>query len=151
MKHACLLMVMFVSVPHPYAAQIGMYQRGTIVRMRMSECLLQRGVMASLSGAPQQQKDELCPEYTLVTDKVVYVIVGKMSNELLPLAETTDFRFRKNELLVRVDDDRHEARFKIKEMTLRRQWELEEQRHQERAAPPAASQAEPAVSMSRSQ
>jgi hypothetical protein len=146
MRCTYLLLLMFLTVPRPYAVQLAVYQRGSIVRMRMSECLLQRGFMASLSGASQPQNEELCPEYTLVTDKVVYVILGKPSNQLLPLAETTEFRFQKNELDVRVGD-RHEARFKIKEMTLRRQWELEEQRRRELAEAPASLQTEPSMSM----
>ncbi len=68
--------------------------------------------------------EESCPEYTLVADKVVFLIVGKSSNQLVPLAEVIDFRFQNKELAVRVDDARHESKFAIKEMTLRSQWEL---------------------------
>ena len=76
-------------------------------------------------GPPQLQRPkEACPEYTLVTDKVVFLIVGKSSNQLVPLAEVVDFRFEKKELAVRVDDARHESKFAIKEMTLRSEWEL---------------------------
>jgi hypothetical protein len=76
-------------------------------------------------GPPQSAPNEgACPKYTLVTDKVVFVIVGKSSNQLVPLAEAIDFRFQKKELAVRVDDARHESRFAIKEMTLRSEWEL---------------------------
>ena len=76
-------------------------------------------------GPPQAAPAEgPCPEYTLVTDKVVFVIVGKSSNQLVPLAETIDFRFQKKELAVRVDDARHESKFAIKEMTLRSEWDL---------------------------
>jgi hypothetical protein len=63
-----------------------------------------------------------------VTDKVVYVIVGKSSNQLVPLAEIVDFRFQNKELAVRVDDARHESKFAIKEMTLRSDWDLMEKR-----------------------
>jgi hypothetical protein len=72
-----------------------------------------------------------------VTDKVVFVIVGKSSNQLVPLAEVIDFRFQNRELAVRVDDARKESKFAIKEMTLRSEWELI-QRHieQELTAPP---------------
>lgn len=75
-------------------------------------------------GPPQSQANEgVCPEYTLLSDKVVFVIVGKNSNELVPLAENIDFRFHNKDLMVRVDDARHESKFAIKEMTLRSQWE----------------------------
>ncbi len=59
-----------------------------------------------------------------MADKVVFLIVGKSSNQLVPLAEVIDFRFQNQELAVRVDDARHESKFAIKEMTLRSQWDL---------------------------
>jgi hypothetical protein len=46
-----------------------------------------------------------------------------MSNSLIPLAQTIDFRFHKNELAVRVDDAKHEAKFAIKEMMVRSDWD----------------------------
>jgi hypothetical protein len=88
--------------------------------MRMADCLEpQHGFMAALSGAPKQEDYEQCPEYVLVADKVVYVIVGKTSGMLIPLAETTQFRIQKNELLIRVDDENHETKFQLREMVLR--------------------------------
>ena len=59
------------------------------------------------------------------------MIVGKSSNQLLPLAEITDFRFQKNELAIRVDDARHESRFLIREMALRSEWERERQKEEQ--------------------
>jgi hypothetical protein len=99
-------------------------QRGTIVRMQMAECIsAERGFMAALSGASHPSTEEFCPEYVLVADKVVYVIVGRTSSSLVPLAETTKFRFQNNELLIRIDDARHETRFGIREMVLRSEWD----------------------------
>jgi hypothetical protein len=93
--------------------------------MRMGDCMLMhRGFMTAFGPPQAAATEESCPEYTLVTDKVVYLIVGKSSNQLVPLAEVIDFRFQKKELAVRVDDARHESRFAIKEMTLRSEWEL---------------------------
>lgn len=121
-----LLVLLLLMLPAFSEAQTGMYQRGTIVRMSMGECLsVGRGFMAAMSGTPRRQSDEVCPEYTLVTEKVVYVIVGKVASQIIPLAETTEFRFHKNELLVRVDDALREARFAIREMALRPDWERE--------------------------
>ena len=75
-------------------------------------------------GPPQASGDEgACPEYVLMTDKVVFVIVGKSSNQLVPLSEVIDFRLQNRELAVRVDDARHESKFAIREMTLRSEWE----------------------------
>jgi hypothetical protein len=54
----------------------------------------------------------------------------------VPLAETIDFRFQKDQLLVRVDDAREESKFVIKEMTLPSEWEYPEA-PQKRTAKPA--------------
>jgi hypothetical protein len=90
----------------------------------MAECLVpQHGFMAALSGQQRQPDDELCPEYVLVADKVVYVIVGKTSSTLIPLAESTQFRLQKKELLIRIDDENHETGFLLREMVLRSEWD----------------------------
>jgi hypothetical protein len=129
------------SVSIASAAPIGIYQHGTVVRMRMGDCaLMHRGFMTTF-GPPQASANEgVCPEYILVTDKVVFVIVGKSSNQLVPLAEIIDFRFQNKELAVRVDDARHESKFAIKEMTLRSEWErvqkhIEDQLNESRREP----------------
>ena len=106
-------------------AWAGIYQHGTVVRMRMVDCLpVHHGFMAVMGGAPSPTGPEVCPEYTLVSDKVVFVIVGKSSDQLVPLADSVDFRFNKNELALRIDDARRESRFSIKEMILRSDWDL---------------------------
>ena len=58
-----------------------------------------------------------------MADTVVYVIIGKTSDQLLPLAEVTRFRFLKNEMLIRVDDAPEESHFHIKAMVLRPEWD----------------------------
>jgi len=102
-------------------------QEGTIVRMRMAECIAsQHAFMNAMSGTPAPV-GESCPEYVLVTKSVVYVIVGKTSDQLVPLAESTLFRMQNNEVLIRVDDARRESRFRVKEMVLRPEWERDQQ------------------------
>jgi hypothetical protein len=44
----------------------------------------------------------------------------------MPLAEIIQFRLYKNELLVRVDDEKRECHFSIKEMELRSDWERDQ-------------------------
>jgi hypothetical protein len=93
--------------------------------MRMGDCALAHKGFISAFGPPSAGvSEDSCPEYTLLTDKVVFVIVGKSSTQLVPLAEVIDFRFQNQELAVRVDDARRESKFAIKEMTLRADWEL---------------------------
>jgi hypothetical protein len=96
--------------------------------MHMGDCVLSRRGFLSAFGGPAAQPAEMavetCPEYTLVSEKVVYVIVGRSSNQLIPLADVIDFRLHRNEMLVRVDDAPHESKFSIKEMILRSEWDL---------------------------
>lgn len=102
------------------------YQQGTVTRMRTTECMPEHRLMASLSGVPAQGIGQSCPEYVLMSEKVVYVLVGKGSGHLIPLAEHIAFRLDKNEIAIRIDDEKKESRFQIREMALRTQWELEE-------------------------
>jgi hypothetical protein len=120
MKKELALMVALCSMPLAGADQLGIYQHGTVVRMRMGDCAFSHhGFMTALGGQAAQIPADICPEYTLVSDKVVFVIVGSSSNQLIPLADVIDFHFHKNELVVRVDDAKHESKFSIKEMILR--------------------------------
>jgi hypothetical protein len=124
MKHTLWLIVFFCSLQLAQAQHLGAYQHGTVVRMRMDDCAFaHHGFMVAMSGGPAQAAAQVCPEYTLVSDQVVFVIVGKSSNQLVPLAEEIDFRFHKNELVVRVDDEKQESKFTIKEMMLRSEWD----------------------------
>jgi hypothetical protein len=141
LKFTLRLVLVLTSISVVWAAPLGIYQHGTVIRMHMGDCApTHRGFMTTF-GPPQASGDEgACPEYVLMTDKVVFVIVGKSSNQLVPLAEVIDFRFQNKELAVRVDDARHESKFAIKEMTLRSEWErvqrhLEDQLHESRREP----------------
>ena len=58
-----------------------------------------------------------------MTNSVVYVIIGKSAEQLVPLAETTNFHFQNSEVLIRVDDARKESHFHVKQMVLRPEWE----------------------------
>jgi hypothetical protein len=116
------------------AAQIGMYQHGSVVRMQMTDCTLaHNGLMLAFGPPMPQPGQESCPEYTLVSPTVVYLIVGKSSNQLIPLAEIIDFRLHRRELVVRIDDAKHEGKFVIKEMMVRTEWDRL-QRHLDKQA-----------------
>jgi hypothetical protein len=124
MKRVFWLIFAVCSLPGLVAAQIGVYQHGKVVRMHMGECIpAGHGFMTTFGSPSAAVGSEPCPEYTLVSDDVVFVIVGKLSNSLIPLAETIDFRFRKNELAVRVNDAKREIKFGIKEMMVRSEWD----------------------------
>jgi hypothetical protein len=119
-----LLCVFLLVTPTLLSAQNRDRQQGTIIRMRMTDCMgPQHGFMAAMSGAGKVETGALCPEYVLVTAKVVYVITGKDSDQLIPLAEATRFRLQKNEMLIRIDDASKETHFHIKAMVLRPEWD----------------------------
>ena len=88
----------------------------------MGDCILAHHGFMVAFGPSTAVDQESCPEYSLVSKTVVFVIVGK-SNQLIPLAETIDFRLHKNEIGVRVDDAKHEAKFTIREMMVRSEWD----------------------------
>ncbi|MGB9071256.1 MAG: hypothetical protein WCC22_01175 [Terriglobales bacterium] len=134
MKRWLMLAVLFCSSLPFLLAQTRTHQQGTVVRMRMAECIPQHRLMAALSGGRKVPTGELCPEYVLVTDKVVYTIIGKDTNQLLLLAEITRFRIQHNEMLIRIDDANRESRFHVQEMTLRPEWERQQRRAEEEEA-----------------
>lgn len=125
----CLAVLMF---PLLLAAETHHTQQGTIVRMRMTDCLgPQHGFMAAMSGGGGKiETGALCPEYVLMSDQVVYVISGKTSDALIPLAEITRFRLQKNEMLIRIDDAQKESHFHIKAMLLRPEWDRNQELEQ---------------------
>src|ERR1039457_3204715 len=124
MKSTLLLALVLSGISVALAAPIGLYQHGTVVRMRMGDCMLMHRGFMNQFGPPQAaMAEEDCPEYTLVTDKVVFLIVGKSSNQLVPLSEVIDFRLQNKELAVRVDDARHESKVCINELTMRSERE----------------------------
>ena len=127
MKRSLLLVLLLCTASIAFS-QDRSRQEGTITRMRMTDCIAaQHPLMDALSGNRGIVTGDLCPEYVLLTNSVVYVIVGKRSDQLVPLAETTSFRMQHNELLIRVDDAKHESRFRVKQMLLRPEWERGQQ------------------------
>lgn len=121
-KTSLWLVLLFACAPQVWA---GVYQHGTVIRMRMAECLpAHHGFMVAFGPPAGQMGPDVCPEYTLVSDRVVFVIVGRSSDQLVPLADVIDFRLQNNEMAIRLDDARRESKFGIKEMILRAQWDL---------------------------
>lgn len=118
---ASFILVMVSLMP----AQVRSF-KGTVIRMQMAECPAQRGLMAALSGTSAGATTP-CPEYTVVSDKVVYVITGHHADQFIPLAEEVDFLVKKNELVVLSDDEKSQTRFFVKAMALRSIWEREEE------------------------
>jgi hypothetical protein len=116
--------MLLLTVSTVVLAQTRNHQQGTIIRMRMTDCMPpSHGFITVMSGGGRVDQGEVCPEYVLVAENVVYVISGKSSDQLIPLAETTKFRLQKNEMLIRIDDSPKESHFRIKAMVLRPEWD----------------------------
>ena len=134
MKRCLLLAALICAMTVSVFGENRSREEGTIVRMRMTDCVgLHRSFLGAMSGGGQAAASELCPEYVLVTSKVVYVIVGKGSDQLIPLAESTMFHIQNSEVVIRIDDARKEARFHVKEMVLRTEWDRRQQIEEEEA------------------
>jgi len=124
MKRCFLLATFLCAVQISFAANNHVREQGTIVRMRITGCIgSQHAVMDTLSGTGRIRSQQLCPEYVLVADKVVYVIIGRDSGQLLPLAQITRFYVQNNEVVVRVGDSHRETHFRVREMMMREKWE----------------------------
>jgi len=54
--------------------------------------------------------------------------VGRHAEEFIPLAEDLEFLIRKNELVLFSDDEKTKSRFFVQQMTLRTDWERDEER-----------------------
>jgi len=127
MKTTLRLVLVALTFTAFLSAQTRIYQHGTVVRMRMTQCSIPHSdVMARLAGVTVQDAGNMCQEYTLTAQNVVYEVVGRHTTDLIPLAEDIEFRLQKNELLVRIDDIKHETRFYVIAMTLRSDWERHE-------------------------
>jgi hypothetical protein len=127
MKRITLLFVFVLGAAAMLQAQ-GMWSfKGTVIKMRMADCVAQHSFLAAVSGVPAPVGAS-CPEYTVMGDKVVYVVVGRRAEEFIPLAENIDFLIRKNELVIFSDDEKTKSRFVIQQMTLRGDWEREQER-----------------------
>ena len=130
MKRISWLFVFVLSAAALMQAQGNWTFKGTVTKMQMADCTMQQhGFMAAMSGAPAQaQAPSNCPEYTVVSDKVVYVVVGRRAEEFIPLAENMDFQIHKNELVIATDDVKAQSHFVIRKMALRADWDREEAR-----------------------
>lgn len=127
MKRATLLFLFLFSAAVLMQAQSPWSFKGTVIKMRMTDCTAQHGFMAAMSGVPAQAAGS-CPEYTIMSDKVVYVAVGRQKDSFMPLAENMEFLIRKNELVTFSDDEKNRSHFTIQKMTLRSEWERDEAR-----------------------
>ncbi len=127
MKRIALLFIFAFSTAAALQAQANWSFKGTVIKMRSTDCVLQRSFMAAMSGV-SAPAGVTCPEYTVMSDKVVYVVIGRRSEAFIPLAEDRQFLIRKNEIVIFSDDEKTKSRFAIQQMILRADWDREQAR-----------------------
>lgn len=127
MKRLGMLVLLMMLAALGASAQARWSFKGTVARMRTRECT-SRGFMAAMSGGPATVAR--CQEYTILSDKVVYVVVANHGTVFMPLAEDIDFIVTRSELIVLSEDEKTRSRFSIEQMTLRVEWEREETRRE---------------------
>ncbi len=123
MKRVSLLFILALCLPAAVQAENKWSFKGTVVKMEMTECIVATGFKASLAGRPASVAS--CPEYTVMSPTVVYVVVGRHTEAFIPLAQDMDFLVRDNEVLI---SEKAKSRFVIQTMTLRSDWEREDER-----------------------
>jgi hypothetical protein len=126
MKRITLLFVFILGAAAFMQAQNRWTFKGTVIGMRMTGCVLQGGFKASFEAIPMSGVS--CPEYTVMSTKVVYVIVGRRTEAFIPLAEDMDFVVRNNEIVIFSNDEKARSRFVIQQMMLRADWDREQER-----------------------
>jgi hypothetical protein len=126
MKRTTLLFVFLLGVAALMQAQSRWSFKGTVTKMRMTGCVTQNGFKASFAALPMAGAS--CPEYTVMSSKVVYVVVGRHAEEFIPLAEDLDFLIRNNEIVIFSSDEKAKSRFVIQQMMLRDDWDREQER-----------------------
>lgn len=122
MKRIPVLLILALCSAVSMRAEDGWSFKGTVIKMQMTECVVV-GFKAKMSGQPPSVSS--CPEYTVMSPTVVYVVLGRHADAFIPLAENMDFMVRKNEILI---SEKSKSRFVIQKMTLRSDWEREEER-----------------------
>jgi hypothetical protein len=120
-KRISLLFILALSAVTVLHAEGWSFFRGTVTEMRTVDCPMPHGIVTAMAGAPSLPA-YTCPEYTVVGDRVVYVVVARRSDQFIPLAENMNFQIRKNELVTFSDNER-KSRFVIQRMTLRTEWD----------------------------
>ena len=106
--------------------------KAAIIKMEMSECSLPHRFISSMSGTLIIDTVP-CAEYTIISDKVVYVVIGRHAEQSLSLGADMFFREENKELVVFSDDEKSRVRFPIKQMVLRSDWEHDKANREEAA------------------
>ena len=125
MKRFSLLWIFFLSSAVALPAQDSWAFKGTVVKMKMADCMPERGFRATMSGVPVLKQS--CPQYTVLSSRVVYVLLGRHREEFMPLAEDVHFAIRKNEVWFFGGKEKVQSRFVVQQMLLRSDWDRQQE------------------------
>jgi hypothetical protein len=90
--------------------------------MEMKNCTQDRGFVSAMSGN-KVVSSRPCPEYIVMSEKVVYVLVGRKAGEFMPLAEDVTFIVNDGDVTVAYQDEKNRSHFAVRRMVLREDWE----------------------------
>jgi hypothetical protein len=99
--------------------------KGTVVKMKMADCMPERGFRAAMSGVSVLKRS--CPQYTVLSSQVVYVLLGRHDDEFMPLAKDVPFAIHKNEVLFFAGNKKAQSRFVIQQMIFRKDWDRQQE------------------------
>ena len=111
-----------------FAKEPVFHQQGTITTMDAVECGVDEnsgksfaGEILGTDGAHKKQREMLCHEYVLKTDRVMYRIRPRDEKHpvLLPIGERAEFRIKKDKLLLAVPElDGKEREYSVTSMQM---------------------------------
>jgi hypothetical protein len=124
---ARLTLSVFILTCISFAVEKKTYDTGTISEMNSVTCGTDQksgntfvGSLIGTDGSHTQQRDALCQEYTLRTERVIYKFRPRDEKHpaLLPVGEVAHFRMKKDKLVLRVPGgDDHEREYTVTSMS----------------------------------
>jgi hypothetical protein len=128
MRLKCLLVIALLATL-AHAKEPRHYQTGRLMKMESVKCGTDEkngksfaGEMIGTDSAHMKMRELLCQQYTLQTDKLVYIVQPKDDKHpaLLPVGESAQFRLEKDKMLLRVEDmDNKERQYIVVSMVPR--------------------------------
>ena len=129
MKRVLLPVLILITAATVHAKDKPAYQNGVLIKMDSASCGAEEkgggtvtGEILGTDGQHKKTQELLCQEYTLQTDRLIFLIRAKNEKHpaLLPIGETAQFRLHKDRLLLRVPEaDGKEREYVVVSMTPR--------------------------------
>jgi hypothetical protein len=127
MKSQIAAVLVLLAAAPMFAKDQPSYEKGTISAMNAVECGYDSksgeglgGMILGTDSSHVKNREVLCQEYTLKTEKVTYRIRPREEKHpaLLPVGETAQFRIKKDVLLLRLPEvDSKEHSYQVVGMT----------------------------------